>query len=153
MCSINFGPLFGRNCFFDTGGLGDESDGYVTYRIRKELIANGVRLAESRGQADVIIEAGLAAYGTDSQTDKAGIIDANAIPDLFLVVRGKQFAVAKLSLFAWEKASGIVIWQTGPMRSDNYQENRKVLGLGPFYSGTIQHPATQFKQPGCSLYN
>ena len=50
VCSIDFGPLVGRNCFFDTSGLGDESDGYVTYRIRQELIAHGVRLAESRGR-------------------------------------------------------------------------------------------------------
>lgn len=119
------------------------------YRIREQLITSGVRLADSRDESDVIIEAGLSAYGTDSQTDKTGILGTNALPDVYLFIRNHQYAVAGLSMFAWEKESGAAVWQTGPIRAHNFQENRKVLGTRPFYSGIIEHPAEQFSGSGC----
>jgi len=143
ICSFDFGPLSGRICYLDTDGLGPESSGYVPYRIREEMLKQGVRLARSPDDAEVIVEAGLAAYGTDSQKDEIGVTDVDSIPDLYLYIRGTQFGVAKLSLFAWEKESGHAIWHSGMMRADAYQEYRKVLGTGPYYSGSIQHSANR----------
>lgn len=144
ICSFDFSPLAGRHCYLDTSGLGAESAGYVPFRIRQQMYAAGVRLAETKADADVIVEAGLSAYGTDSEKDEIGVTNANSIPDFYLYIRNTQYGVVKLSMYAREKESGNIIWETGSMRADSYQENRNVLGTGPYYSGTIQHSANRF---------
>jgi len=110
------------------------------------MITQGVRLAELREDADVIVEAGLAAYGTDSQKDEFGITESDALPDLHLCIRDTQYGVAKLSMFAWEKETGHAVWQTPVMRADGYQEIRSVLATGPYYSGTIEHLADRIER-------
>jgi hypothetical protein len=145
VCSLDFRPLAGRTCFLETSGLGGQSSGYLPYRIRRQMFTQGARLVDDRENAEVIVEAGLAAYGTDSQKDEVGIADANSIPDIDLCIRETQYGVAKLELFAWEKASGNVIWESPMMRADSYQVIRKVLGTGPYYSGTIRHSANRLR--------
>lgn len=136
---FDFTPLAGQCCYLDTTGLAEEKDGYLRYRIREQLISQGVRLTEDRDAAEVQIEAGLHVYGTDSQRDEVGITDADSIPDIHLCVKGTQFGVVQLSMFAWEKESGAVIWNTPAMRADSYQVVRKIMGAGPYYSGSIEH--------------
>ena len=143
ICSFDFTPLAGRLVYLDTTNMGTASAGYVAYRIREQMGTYGVRLADSQEAADVIVEAGMAAYGTDSRKDSAGITDVDRLPDFYVFVQDVQYGVAKLSLFAREKSTGEVIWHSGTMRADSYQEIRKVLGGRPRYSGTIQHPATR----------
>lgn len=143
ICSFDFSPLAQRLCYLDTSGMGDEKDGYIRYRIRQRMITQGVRLTESRTDAEVIVEAGLAAYGTDSEKNDVGIVDVDSLPDIHLCIRGTQYGVAKLSMFAWERESGAAIWQTPVMRADSYQVVRTVFGLRPAYSGSIQHSANR----------
>lgn len=146
ICAFDFSPLSNRLCYLDTTGLGAESKGYLPYRIREQMSVCGVRFAESSDQAEVIVEAGLAAYGTDSQMNEVGITNTNSFPNLHLYLQGTQYGVAKLSMFAWEKESGNTIWHSGMMRADSYLKFREPLGAGPYYSGTIQHSANQFQQ-------
>ncbi|GAA4442767.1 hypothetical protein GCM10023155_50210 [Bremerella cremea] len=148
ICSFDFSPLASRRCYLDTTGLGNGNNGYVAYRIREQMAMYGVRLADARDQADIIVEAGLSAYGTDSRQDTIGITDADQIPDVYLYIRDRQFGVAKLSLFAREKETGNMIWHSGTMRADAYQDIRKVLGTGPYYSGSIQHSGTRVPVQG-----
>lgn len=143
ICSFDFSPLADRLCYLDTSGLGKANTGYLPYRIREQMGIHGVRLADSQDAAEVIVEAGLAAYGTDSRKDTLGVTDVDRLPDLYLCVDDVQYGVAKLSLFAREKKTGAVIWHSGTMRADSYQDIRKVLGTGPHYSGTIQHSGTR----------
>src|SRR5690606_18548650 len=100
ICSFDFSPLANRLCFLDTTGLGKANTGYLPYRIREQMGSFGVLLAETRDEAEVIVEAGLAAYGTDSRRDTLGITDVDRLPDLYLCVDDVQYGVAKLSLFA-----------------------------------------------------
>jgi hypothetical protein len=146
ICSFDFSPLVGRMCHLDTTGMGTESTGYVTYRIRRQMITQGVQLTDVRGDAEVIVEVGLAAYGTDYQKKEFGIFEANSIPEIQLCERSTQYGVAKLSMFAWEPKSGQVIWQTPTMRADSHQITKDVLGTGPFYSGTIEHSANRINR-------
>ena len=144
ICAFDFSPLTNRLCYLDTTGLGSKSDGYLPYRIREQLSLHSVRFADSRDQAEVIIEAGLAAYGTDAEKNDIGIVEADAIPDIHLCIRGVQYGVAKLSMFAWEKETGETIWHSGMLRADSYLEIRSSLGSPASYSGTIQHSANRF---------
>lgn len=143
ICSFDFTSLADRRCYLDNTGLGKANSGYLTYRLREQMGSFGVRLSETRDDAEVIVEAGLAAYGTDSRRDTVGITDVDRLPDLYLCVDDVQYGVAKLSLFAREKETGLVIWHSGAMRADSYQDIRKVLGSGPYYTGTIQHSGTR----------
>lgn len=143
ICSFDFTPLAGRLVYLDTTNMGTASAGYVAYRIREQMGTFGVRLADTHDAADVIVEAGMAAYGTNSRKDTAGITDVDRLPDFYVLVQDVQYGVAKLSLFAREKSTGEVIWHSGTMRADSYHQTRKVLGGRPHYSGTIQHPATR----------
>lgn len=141
---VEFAPLASQSVYLDAVKLESVGDGYLIYRIREEMALSGVRLAETREEADVIVEAGLAAYGTDSHNAILGVTETDRLPELNIAVRDMQFGVAKLSMFAYERESGAMIWHSGPKRVDGYQRIRKVLGVGPIFDGTIEHPANRF---------
>lgn len=149
ICAIDFSPLSGLLCYLDTTGLGAASDGYVEYRIRKQMIRHAVKLSATPDAADVIVEAGLSAYGTDSQLKVTGIEDSSSVPDLQLCDEGRQFGVAKLELFAWERGTGALLWESQTFRADNYLEHRRVLGGSTQYSGSITHPANKHPTSRC----
>jgi hypothetical protein len=140
---IDFSPLASRRVYLDTD-LETVGEGYLVYRIREAMGLSGVFLAETREEAEVVVEAGLAAYGTDSHNAVLGITEADQLPELNLAVRDMQFGVAKLSMFAFERESGALIWHSGPKRADGYQRMRKLFGAGPFFDGTVEHPADRF---------
>jgi hypothetical protein len=143
---IDFQPLAERLVYFDAASLGDAVEPYVVYRIREAMIVSGVRLAESREEAEIIVEAGLAAYGTDSNSNTFGLTETDQLPEINLWIGETQYGVSRLSLFAFERHSGALVWQSGPMRADTYQRSRKVLGLGPVYDGNIEHPAKRIRR-------
>lgn len=143
ICAIDFSPLSGQLCYLDTTGLGEASDGYVEYRIRKQMIRHAVKLSATADAADVVVEAGLAAYGTDSQLKVTGIADSSSVPDLQFCDEGRQFGVAKLELFAWERETGALLWESQTFRADNYLQHRRVFGCRTRYSGSVIHPANK----------
>jgi len=140
---IDFFPLAERRVYLDAANLKEIGDGYLVYRIREAMGLSGIYLAESRDEADVIVEVGLAAYGTDSQQDVFGVTETDQFPELNLCVRDTQFGVAKLSMFAVEQETGRLIWHSGPKRADGYQLMRKVFGVGPLFEGSVKHPANR----------
>ena len=143
---IDFTPLAGCTVYLDASILEEAAGGYLVYRIREQMGLSGVRLAETREDAEVIVEAGLAAYGTDSHNAVFGVTETDQFPEINLCVRDMQFGVAKLSMFAFERASGAAIWHSGPKRADGYQRIRKVLGVGPIFDGTVEHPANRVRR-------
>jgi len=142
---IDFGQLSDRSVYLDAPSLDGIGGGYLVYRIREEMALSGVRLANSREEAEVIVEAGLAAYGTDSHNSIFGITETDQLPEINLCVRDTQYGVAKLSMFAVERETGAIIWYSGPMRADGWQRMRKSLGVGPIIDGTIEHPANRVR--------
>lgn len=142
---IDFAPLADRLVYLDAANLEGVGDGYLVYRLREQMGLSGIRLADSREDAEVVVKAGLAAYGTDSHQTTLGITETDQLPEINLSVRDTQFGVAKLSMFAVERRDGSVIWHSGPFRADGYQRMRKVLGVGPFIEGTVEHPANRVR--------
>lgn len=143
---IDFQPLAGQLVYLDTTSLGESVNGYLAYRIREQMVLNDVRLAELREDAEIIVEVGLAAYGTDSNSNTFGLTETDQLPEINLCIRETQYGVAQLSMFAVERDSGALVWHAGPMRADAYQRSRKVLGVGPFFDGTIEHPAKRIRR-------
>ncbi len=141
ICSIDFSPLAFRDVYLDTSQLGAQSTGYAVYKIREQLCGAGVILNESRDEADLVLEVGMAAFGTDSNNQTFGFIGAFQLPEVNFCVTDTQYGTTQLSMFAYQRESGDVVWCCGPLRADAHQRIQRVLGTGPYYSGNIVHPA------------
>jgi hypothetical protein len=144
--AIDMRPLAGHAVFLDTAFMDDVSDAkYLASTLRHQLIASGCRLAPDRESAEVIVEARAGALGTDRSDLLIGIPatsvefagSGTTLPEMAAAKRTDQRAVAKVSLFAYEAASGRPIWQSGLQNADSSTRDRWVLGGGPFRSGDI----------------
>jgi hypothetical protein len=149
---IDMRPLAGQSVFLDTTILDDVTDGkYLASALKHQLLASGCRLAVSRDSASVIVEARAGAIGTDRNDLLFGIPatsvqvagNGTAIPEMALFKRTDQRGVAEVNLFAYERASGQAIWQSGLARIDSNTRDRWMLGTGPFQDGDI-HSRMEF---------
>jgi len=143
---IDMRPLAGYAVFLDTSFLDDVSDAkYLTSTLRHQLLASGCRLVAKEDAAEVIVEARAGALGTDRSDLLIGIPATNvelagngtSLPEIAVAKRTEQRAVAKLNLFAYERASGRPVWQSGMHRMASNTRDRWLMGAGPFQDGDI----------------
>jgi len=146
--NINFHPIAGTSVFLDMSQVEVTGKDYLTYRLRERMSDYGIRLAAERDSADLVVECGAAALGTDSDERLLGITEADRLPDLILSRAHRQFGVAQIALFAYDRETGQPVWKSGPVRSDSSWQSRNVLGLGARYTGTIDHPANNAPRRG-----
>lgn len=165
VAKLDFAPLKGENVYLDAtyvkttrSPLLVDSD-YVISSLRQQMVASGVKLAETRDEADIIAEARLGALGLDGHNVSYGIpasstlstatgIFANApavpsIPEISLARREAKSGAAKIAVFAYEKTTKKPVWQSGIARSKSSANDTWVLGAGPWQRGTI-YEGTQF---------
>ena len=71
-------------------------------------------------------------------------IPTGTIPELPLVKRSRQTATAKLAIFAYDRASGQLVWSSGTMLDQADTKNVFVGGFGPIKSGSIQNGSPAF---------
>ena len=157
--AIDMRPLAGAAVFLDTAFMDDVSDAkYLASTLRHQLIASGCRLAPDRDSAEIIVEARSGALGTDRSELLIGIPATSievagtgtTLPEMAAAKRTDQRAVAKVSLFAYEAASGRPVWQSGLQNADSSTRDRWVLGGGPFRSGNITE-RMEFAGEGVSM--
>jgi len=143
---IDMRPLAGQTVFLDTTMLDDVQDGkYLTSALRHQVLASGCRLAADRDAAAVVVEARAGAIGTDRNDLLFGIPatsvqvagNGTAIPEMALFKRTDQRGVAEVNLFAYERASGRPVWQSGIARINSNTRDRWMFGTGPFQDGDI----------------
>jgi hypothetical protein len=100
-------------------------------------------------QAQWIVEARVGAYGTDAYNFLVGIptttvpatlpgVPAGTIPEMSLLKKSHQEGVAKLALFAYDRASGQVVWTSGTVLATSSAKDLYVGGVGPIQGGTIR---------------
>jgi hypothetical protein len=88
-------------------------------------------------------------YGTDEHNVMIGIpqtavpptlpgIPAGTIPEMPLVKKSNQQGMAKLALFAYDRASGQFVWSSGTILSTSSAKDTYVGGVGPIQGGTIR---------------
>ena len=149
---IDMSPLAGRSVFLDTTALNDVDDkDYLTSTVRQQILGSGAGLAEKREDAEIVVEARAGAIGTDRSSVIVGIpatsveIGGNGttIPELALFKRSDQRAVAKINLFAYHRATGTPVWQSGIANVATHARDRWVMGSGPFQDGRI-HDKVEF---------
>jgi hypothetical protein len=143
---IDMRPLAGQVVFLDTTMLDDVQDGkYLTSALRHQILASGCRLAADREAAAVVVEARAGAIGTDRNDLLLGIPatsvevagNGTAIPEMAIFKRTDQRGVAEVNLFAYERASGRPVWQSGIARINSNTRDRWMFGTGPFQDGDI----------------
>lgn len=142
---VDFHALTGQRVFLDSDPVGIVDKGYVVSTIRRSMAEQGVLLENNKDKAEVIVEAAVAAYGTDERDAKSGLPPIGIAPSLLgsSVVSGsgssvtfsqtvRQDAVVKAALFGYEVKSGRLLWESGPLLCAQGVRDHYVLTSGPY---------------------
>ena len=100
-------------------------------------------------QAQFIVEARVGAYGTDSYDWMVGVpqttipqtvtgMPSGTIPEIALAKKTDQIGTAKVALFAYDRASGKVVWTSGTQLDRATAKDMYIGSVGPIQSGTIR---------------
>lgn len=148
--SMNLKPLAGQSIFLDDSRVTDAVDrNYYISTLRQHLLANGCMLKDKREDADFVVEARAGAIGTDRNDLLFGIPTSpvpaipvispmpSTLPEIPIAKRKDQRGVAKLALFAYHRATGKPVWQSGVVRQESSANDVWLFGAGPFQHGTI----------------
>ncbi len=146
---VDFRPLAGVPVYLDATNVTAVDQGWVVSSLRQSLLSQGVVLRQKAEQAQWIVEARVGAYGTDDYTWLIGIpqttipntvtgIPSGTVPEMPIIKKEDQRGVAKLALFAYDRASGQMVWNSGTMIAVATAKDVSVLGIGPIQSGTIR---------------
>jgi hypothetical protein len=122
--------------------------GYLISSVRQHLLACGALLQEDRAKSTFVVEARSGSVGTDRYSVLLGVPQMNmpvvvpgapsSIPEIPLVKRTDQSAVAKVAVYAFNRTTGERVWQSGTLEAKATSKDLWVLGAGPFQKGTIK---------------
>ncbi len=149
LARVDFRPLTGVPVYLDTTNASAVDQGWVVSSIRQAMLSQGVLLRSKPEQAQWIVEARVGVYGTDSSNWLLGIpqttipqtitgMPAGTIPEMSLVKKNDQQGTAKLAMFAYDRTSGQLVWNSGTMLAVATAKDMYVGGVGPIQSGTIR---------------
>lgn len=144
---MDFRALAGKRVYFDITYLRTTIDAdYIASSLRQHALANGCVVKTRAEDADYIAEIRAGAVGTDRHDMLFGIpatslptgTGMNAVvPELPLVKKTDQRAVAKIALFAYNRRTGRPVWQSGLSPTESKAKDIWVFGAGPFQKGNI----------------
>jgi hypothetical protein len=153
--SMNLQALSGQTVFLDDTKLTDTVDrNYYISTLRQHLLATGCELRDKREEADFVVEARAGAIGTDRNDLLFGLPSMNVpqipvvqpvpavIPEIPIAKRKDQRGVAKIAVFAYHRATGTPVWQSGIVRQESSANDVWIFGAGPFQRGTIYEGTT-----------
>ncbi|MDG3003412.1 DUF6655 family protein [Paludisphaera mucosa] len=154
LARIDFRPLTGVPCYLDTTNVTAVDLGWVVSSLKQAMLQQGVLLRTKAEQAQWVVEARVGAYGTDQYELLFGIpqttipmtitgLPAGTIPEMSLAKRTDQHGVVKMALFAYDRASGQLVWTSGTSQTKSNAKDVYVGGVGPIQSGTIRK-STEF---------
>ncbi len=158
--SVDFRMLTGQTVYLDEQRLGEAVDKqYLISSLRQHLLASGCELRDKRDDAEFIVEARSGALGTDRNDLLFGVPASNvpvfipltpvpaAIPEIPIAKRRDQRGVAKIAVFAYQRTTGIPVFQSGIMHTESSANDVWILGAGPFQHGSI-YEGTSFAGNG-----
>jgi len=149
-------PLSDRLAYVDTSYFASIDSQYVVGELRAHLLEHGVRLADSRKEAEVIVEVRSGGVGIDRYdyllgippvllTDDTAGADVRGgtivTPELALIKRIRQLGFASVAFVAYWRDSGEVLASSGPFIGRTRREDWWFFGMGPNTTGDIA-PAT-----------
>ncbi|SFI97677.1 DUF6655 family protein [Planctomicrobium piriforme] len=170
VAKIDFTPLAGHEVYFETKymtsykGTGFVNSDYVISSLRQQMAAAGLHLQDTADTADFILEGRVGTLGADAHevvygipsnsaissaasvaaTAATGVAAAPTMPELSLARRNEQAAAAKIGIFAYDKQTRDVVWQSGSSVAKATAKDLWVFGIGPFQRGTIYEGKVRF---------
>ncbi len=149
LMKVDFRPLAGVPVYFDTANVTAIDQGYVVSSLKQAMLTQGVLLRQKPEQAQWVVEARVGVYGTDSKSWLIGVqqttvpqtitgVPSGTIPEIPLIKKQDQSGTAKLALFAYDRNSGQLVWNSGTMLSVATAKDVQFLGVGPIQSGSIR---------------
>ena len=135
---LDIAPLSGKKVFVEDKYFESYDKGYAVSSIREYLSCGGCRLMNTRDEADTIVEIRSGAVGTDSRSSLFGLpamklpvpLSGTAeTPELAVYKSERWRSIAKLALFAYDKASGENIYATDPVSSTAHFYKFKIIGV------------------------
>ena len=148
--NLDLHALSGRTIYLETAFLRSTVDcEYLISSFRQHALANGCILKTKADEAEYVVELRSGAVGTDRHdvlygvpamsVPTAGVTGASAalVPEIPFVKKTDQRAVAKLAVFAYHRATGRPVWQSGIAPVESTSKALWVLGAGPFRQGSI----------------
>lgn len=146
---VDFRPLAGVPVYLDTQYVKAVDEGWIISSLRQALLGQGVLLRDKPEKAQWIVEARVGAYGTDQYDWLLGVpqvtvpptlsgVPTGTIPELPAIKKTDQLAYSKLALFAYDRASGQLVWRSGTQLATANAKDVYVGGFGPISSGSIR---------------
>ncbi len=140
---VDFRPFAGQAVFLDDKYLECVDKNYLVSSIRHRLLRSGARLATKMEEADVVIEPRAGAVGTNTADAYLGMPEIVlpgmlTLPEVRLLERKNQRAVAKIGLVAYDPKTKSVLGDGGMSLAESDDSNWFVFGLGPYQNGSIR---------------
>jgi Family of unknown function (DUF6655) len=141
---IDFTPLSGSRVFVEEKYMDCVDKGYIIASVRHKLLQADVSLAPKPEDADAVMELRSGGVGTDVTSSYLGIPGFTmpgmiGIPDIKVVNRDSQKAVAKLGIVVYDVKSKKELGEGGLSMARADDTNTYVLGIGPRQSGTLRY--------------
>lgn len=142
----DYSRLAGLKVFIKTANSATDGD-YLKSLVRQQLAANGAFIKDEESAADYIVEIAPGVVGTNRYELMYGIPEttipaigsvtsATSIPEFALIKRTDQKAQVKLRMWAYNKTTGAIIWQSGINTTSSQIRDRWIFGAGPFTTAT-----------------
>src|SRR5690606_29373154 len=120
---------------------------YLMGELRAQLLLGGVKLVQSRADAEIILEVRSGGIGIDRQDKIFGILGTTSlgsaggvplvIPEFAIVKWLDQFGYASIAYAAYWADTGELAAASGPTVGQTSRSDFWILGVGPRTSGDI----------------
>ncbi len=154
---VNFEPFAGHKVFLDESKLESVDKPYLVSSIRTRLMHSGATLVPAADKAEVVLEPRSGGVGTDVVDTFLGIPEIAvpgmpiSIPELQIIKKQNQSAVAKLGFVAYTPGEQQAIGQGGITLAKSNDSNWFFLGMGPLQKGSVRSEVkreVRTKSPG-----
>ncbi|SFJ69899.1 DUF6655 family protein [Planctomicrobium piriforme] len=140
---VNFTSFNDTNVYLQEKYVDCVDKNYVIASTRHRLLSAGARIVDAPEKADVVVEIRTGAVGTTSANAFVGTPEVSlpgmlTIPEVKLMERRKQQAVAKLGLVAYDPKTSEIYGSGGTSLSRSNDNNWFFAGVGPYQSGSVK---------------
>ncbi len=144
--SVDFQPIRNAKVYVETKYLDCVDKNYIIVALHQRLLRNGSTLVDKPEDAQVILEVGSGAVGTDRQEFFVGVPEIPlappspiAIPRLELFTRTRAMGTAKLVILAYDAKTRQPVIDSGQNLARSDYKQWALMGAGPVVSGRVPH--------------
>ncbi|HTM53960.1 MAG TPA: DUF6655 family protein [Pirellulales bacterium] len=141
---VNFEPIRNAKVFVETKYLDCVDKNYIIVSVHQRLLRNGSTLVDKPEEAQVILEVGSGAVGTDRQEFFVGMPQIPlpppspiSIPKLELFTRTRAMGTAKLTVLAYDAQTRVAVIDSGRLLARSDYKQWHVMGASPVVSGRV----------------